>query len=204
MVELILGSFALSFVHFLIPNHWLPLVSISTVEHWSDKETLGITLLTALSHTLSTIGLGIAIGLIGYKLANSYQVFTFVAAPLVLIIMGLLYFGMDHHHQHITSNTKIKRKSKIGIIISLCLTMFFSPCLEIEIYYLTAGTYGWKGILAVSLIYLLVSTLGISLMVQLGRRGLKKLKWHWLEHYEKKITGSILIGLGLLSFFIKY
>ena len=55
-------------------------------------------------------------------------------------------------------------------MIGLSAAMFFSPCLEIETFYFTAGSYGWRGILTISLIYLLVTVTGIVTLVVLGAR----------------------------------
>jgi hypothetical protein len=195
----------LSIVHFLIPNHWLPLVSISQSERWSLSETLNITVLTALAHTLSTISLGIVIGIIGLRLSDRYSAFTDVAAPLILVGMGFIYFGMDlrsSQHEHFPNQTSLGRKSKIAIIASLCIAMFFSPCFEIETYFLAAGSFGWQGIGIISIVYLLVTITGITIMVWAGYRGAQRFQWHWLECHEKKVTGSILILLGIVSFLL--
>lgn len=206
MLQIILGSLLLSIIHALIPNHWIPLVIISRAEKWGWKETLSISAITAFSHTISTIILGIIIGLIGLELSSSYESVTSIVAPLILIFMGLIYFGLDQRHsrhEHLPRESKVSSKSKLTIIITLCIAMFFSPCLEIETYYFTAGTYGWMGILTVSLVYLIVTVVGIVILVSLGCKGIERFKWHFLEHHEKKITGGVLILLGIISFFIK-
>lgn len=206
MIQIVVGSILLSLVHALIPNHWIPLVFISKAEKWTRRETILATALTAFAHTLSTIFLGIAIGLIGYQLSTSYEMITHVVAPIILIFMGLIYFGLDinhSHHKQLPVKKGLEKKSKIAIIITLSLAMFLSPCLEIETFYFTAGTLGWIGIATVSIIYLIVTVSFIVVLVALGSKSIEKFNWHFLEHYEKKITGSILIILGILSFFFK-
>lgn len=206
MLQLLIGSFVLSIIHAAIPNHWIPLVLISRTENWSRNETISATAITAVAHTISTIGLGIIIGLIGYKLSSTYDIVTHVVAPLILIFMGLIYFSLDlkhSHHEHMPDEKKLSKKSKSAVIITLSMAMFFSPCLEIETYYFTAGTHGWLGIAIVSLVYLLVTVSGIIILVSFGCRSIEKFKWHFLEHHEKKITGMVLIALGILSFFVE-
>jgi hypothetical protein len=44
----------------------------------------------------------------------------------------------------------------------------------------------------------------MSLLVYLGMRGIEKLKWHFLEQHEKRVTGLVLIALGFMSFFIRF
>jgi nickel/cobalt transporter (NicO) family protein len=204
MAQLIAGSFLLSLIHAAIPNHWLPLVLLGRSEGWNKKETLWIAGIAGFAHTLSTVGLGVVIGLIGVELASKYEVFTQVVAPLILMCMGLIYFGLDFKHTHadFTATEAIEKKSKWTIVLSICVAMFFSPCLEIESFYLSAGSFGWKGIIAISLIYLVVTITGIMTLVVLGGRSLEKINWHLLEHHEKKITGFTLILLGIVSFFM--
>jgi nickel/cobalt transporter (NicO) family protein len=207
MIDLLAGSILLSIIHAAIPNHWIPVVMIGRAEKWSKKELIGVAVLTSFAHTLSTILLGIVIGLVGYKLSNSYHIITDVVAPLVLVFMGLIYFSLSFRHtehEHLPTKEKLKNKSKPAIITALALSMFFSPCLEIEAYYFTAGTHGKLAIWLLSAIYLIVTVAGSILLVTLASKSIEKFKWHFLEHHEKKITGIVLIALGLLSYFIKH
>ena len=96
------------------------------------------------------------------------------------------------------------RKSKSAIIVSLCIGMFLSPCIEIEAYYFQAATQGWLGILIVSLVYLIVTLTIMTTLVYLGLKGVNKLKSDFFEHHEKMITGGVLILLGLLAYFVEF
>jgi len=87
----------------------------------------------------------------------------------------------------------------VSIVASLSLAMFFSPCIEIEAYYLQAGVVGWFGIVTVSTIYLLVTVAGMMTLVHFGLTGARHIRAHYLEQHERQITGLVLIGLGLLT-----
>ena len=157
MWQLFLGSLLLGLIHPLFPNHWIPLIAISKTEKWTNKETIIATLITGFSHTLSTIIIGIIVGFVGIKLTENYSYITKIAAPLILVVIGVIYllleFRSTHHHHHFEiDNESLKnRKSKTAIILSLCIGMFFSPCIEIEAYYFQAATQGWIGIFLVSI-----------------------------------------------------
>ncbi len=208
MWQIFIGSLVLSLIHAAIPNHWIPLIAIGKTEKWTMKETMSATLITGFAHTLSTILIGIVVGLIGIKLAASYSLVMHYIAPAILITIGLGYIILDlktngpHHHHHPGfENSAIREgsKSRIGIISGLSLAMFLTPCVEIEAYYFQAGLIGWKGIFIVSAVYTVTTVILMVLLVYAGLRGTEKLRSHTLEHHEKMITGIILILLGLLA-----
>jgi len=211
MWQLFLGSLLLGLIHPLFPNHWIPLIAISKTEKWTNKETIVATLITGFSHTLSTIIIGIIVGFVGIKLSESYSYITRIAAPLILVIIGVVYLALDlrashHHHHHFELNNESlkNRKSKAAIIFTLCIGLFFSPCIEIEAYYFQAATKGWIGILTVSLVYLIMTLSIMVSLVYLGLKGVNKFNLHFLDHHEKLITGIVLILLGLLAYFVTF
>lgn len=209
MFQIIIGAFLLSIVHASIPNHWIPLVALSKAEKWNEKLTLAITAISGFAHTLSTIIIGIIVGFLGYKLSSSYSFIVGVIAPSILILLGIIYLILSfksnrhhHHHSHEIHIDDVKKKTTSAIILALVISMFFSPCLEIEAYFFVASKLGWKGIIAVSIIYTTITIAGMLLLVWLGMKGVKKIKSHFLEHHEKTITGALLIILGIAGYFI--
>lgn len=209
MWQIFLGSIVLGLIHPLFPNHWIPLIAISKVEKWSNRETISATLVTGFSHTLSTIIIGIIVGFVGIKLSESYSYITRVAAPVILIVIGIIYLFLDfrksHHHHFELNDEKLKNKrSKVAIITTLCIGMFLSPCIEIEAYYFQAATKGWVGILIVSVVYLIMTLLMMTTLVYFGMKGVNKFNSHYLEHHEKRITGIVLILLGFFAYFVEF
>jgi len=207
--QIILGAFLLSIVHASIPNHWIPLVALSKAERWDEKLTMGITAIAGFAHTLSTIIIGIIVGFLGYKLSSSYSFIVGVIAPSLLIILGIIFLILSirdnkhHHHNHDIHIDDVKKKTTTAIILTLTISMFFSPCLEIEAYFFVASKLGWIGIITVSAIYTIITIAGMLLLVWLGMKGVKKIKSHFLEHHEKTITGILLVFLGIAGFFIR-
>jgi hypothetical protein len=82
--------------------------------------------------------------------------------------------------------------------------MFFSPCIEIEAYYLVASAYGWLGITIVSAVYFLLTVAGMILLVNFASKGIEFLNLHFMEHHEKLVSGIVLILLGILAFVVEY
>jgi nickel/cobalt transporter (NicO) family protein len=210
MWQILTGSLILSIIHALIPNHWIPLIAISKTEKWSNKETMFATFITGFSHTLSTILIGFAVGFVGVKLSENYQFITRIAAPLILLVIGIIYLIIDlktghHHHEHfkVVEAESKNKKSKWAILTSLSIAMFLTPCIEIEAYYFQAGTIGWPGIFIVSAVYLVITLLIMFVLVYLGLKGINRFNSHFLEHHEKRVTGIVLIFIGLLAYFVE-
>ncbi|MHC1707872.1 MAG: hypothetical protein AB9842_10155 [Bacteroidales bacterium] len=211
MYQIFIGSLVLSLIHALIPNHWLPLIAIGKTEKWTQYQTLLATVITGVAHTLSTIIIGIIVGFIGYKLAANYAVISETIAPTILIGLGILYVILDlrhhdHHHEVKTPDAGLDNKKSrwVAILTSLSIAMFLTPCIEIEAYYFQAGTIGWLGIFIVSIVYLFTTVIIMLLLVYWGMKGAKTFKSHFLEHHEKRITGLVLIGLGLMAMLLKF
>jgi cytochrome c biogenesis protein CcdA len=210
MWQLFLGSMLLGLIHPLFPNHWIPLIAISKTEKWTNKETIVATLITGFSHTLSTIIIGIVVGFVGIKLSENYSYITRIAAPLILVFIGVIYLILDvrssHQHRHFElNNDSLKNiKTRAAIIFTLCIGLFFSPCIEIEEYYFQAASQGWLGILLVSLVYLIMTLTIMVFLVHMGLKGVNKFNIHFLDHHEKMITGIVLILLGSLAYFVEF
>ncbi|MCX6247490.1 MAG: hypothetical protein NTW10_07140 [Bacteroidetes bacterium] len=212
MYQVFIGSLILSTIHALIPNHWLPLIAVGKTEKWTRGQTLWATIITGVAHTLSTIIIGIVVGLIGYKLSAAYSVISETVAPAILIGLGMIYLLLDlrnhHHHHHDlkpAADDNLTTKSRwVGILTSLSIAMFLTPCIEIEAYYFQAGTIGWTGIFIVSAVYLTITLAVMLLLVTLGMKGARSFRSHFLEHHEKRITGFVLIALGVLALFVKF
>jgi len=203
MTSLLIGSFLISLLHAVIPNHWLPVLAIGRKEGWSLAETTRITFLSGLAHVLSTVLIGLLLAIIGNQLAGYIEDFSRIIGSAVLILMGLYFIRQHYTHHHFHVNQKqINTKSKKTLLISLVIAMFLSPCMEIEAYFLVAGNNGWEQFIIIALLYSTISISGMLIWVRIAYKGMLRLNWHKLEHNAGIITGGILIATGILSFFI--
>lgn len=203
MFSIISGSIILSLLHATIPNHWLPVIAIGKKENWTVGEVTRVTLIAAIAHGLSTIIIGFALGVIGATIAANIENFSHYIAPLILIALGILFIYRHHHHKHFHISDSIKKKqSKKTIIIALVLAMFLSPCMEIEAYFLLAGSQAPWLIWFIAILYLVITTGGMVFLVRFAYMGVLKLNWHKLEHNAGIVTGVTLVATGILAFFI--
>lgn len=203
MTTLLTGTIMLSLLHGLIPSHWLPVLALKERFGWHGSKTLRIASVAALAHSLSTFLLGVFLGLFSLSLAGTLNSYTRWVIPALLIAIGF-YFIIHHHrhhHFHFNEKQKLDQAGATQVVTLLVFMMFLSPCLEIEAYFLIAGTHGWPMILTVGLFYTIVSVLGITFWVYLAQKGLHRFNWHKLEHNAGLVSGSILILTGIISFF---
>ena len=203
MISIIAGSFIISLLHAIIPNHWLPVIAIGRKQHWTVKEVSNVTIICALAHGVSTILIGAVLSLLGAKLGSNVANFTNIIAPLILVLLGILFIYRHHRHKHFHLNQKVQQESKAAIITALVIAMFFSPCMEIEAYFLLAGTQSASLFWFIALLYLLITTTGMLLLVRYAYKGLLRLNWHSLEHNAGIITGVTLVVTGIITFFIQ-
>ncbi len=204
MFSLVAGTFILALIHALIPNHWLPLVAVARAENWKARDINTVTFISATAHVLGTVALGLVLGMIGKELAEEYGHTINVAASILLIIFGLIYYTVNlphHHHSQQQDVARYKRSKRKWILIFIVM-MFLSPCLEVESLFLSAGAYGLSTVFLLSVVYGIVSISGILLLVNLGNKGVNLLPANFVEHNEKRISGAVLIIVGIISFFL--
>lgn len=202
MFSIISGSIILSLLHATIPNHWLPVIAIGRKENWTLYEVTRVTLISAVAHGLSTVVIGLLLGLIGSQMANNIENFTHYFAPVILILLGVIFIYRHHKHKHFHIDEIKKKKSKKSIIVALVLAMFLSPCMEIEAYFLLAGAQAPWLIWFIATLYFVITTVGMVTLVRFAYKGILKLNWHKLEHNAGIITGATLVATGILAFFI--
>lgn len=201
-MEILTGAVIISLLHALIPNHWLPIIAIGRQHKWSINEVTQITFITALAHILSTVIIGVILGSVGHKLAHNIEHLTHTIAPIILIIMGLVYIYRHYKHKHFhLHGSPVFGTTKRSIIITLSIAMFMSPCMEIEALFLMAGTKSMALLASISLVYAVATLVGMLILVRFAYKGLLKFDSHKLEHNAGIITGAILILTGLSSFF---
>ena len=204
MHSVIAGTVLLAIVHALIPNHWLPLVAVARAEKWGQRDVNFITFFAALAHVLGTVALGLVLGTIGRELQEEYGNTIYVISAILLIVFGLVYYtvNLPHHHHSTQKDVAQYHRSKTRWILIFIVMMFLSPCLEVESLFLSAGAYGMRLVILLAIIYAIVSITGIMLLVNLGYRGVNLFSAHFIEHNEKRISGIVLILVGIITFFL--
>ena len=98
MYSIIIGSLLISLLHAVIPNHWLPVLAIGKKDNWTLQEVTRVTFISGLAHALSTVAIGIILGLLGLQLATKIEYFTHFIAPGILILLGAFFIYQQPLH----------------------------------------------------------------------------------------------------------
>ena len=203
MNQILIGTILISVLHAIIPSHWLPVLAIGRRHGWSEQKVTTVTLISGLAHAVSTVLIGLLLGLVGVKVHASGQRLFHVLGPSILILLGIFFIYQHYRHKHFHLHQVVKgSKSQARVLFGLVLAMFFSPCIEIEGYFLLAGAYGWWLIASLAVLYTVISVTGMVIWVRLAYKGMIKMDWHKIEHNSGIITGMVLILTGILSFFL--
>lgn len=203
MFGIITGSLIISLLHAVIPNHWLPVIAIGKKENWSIEDVTRVTLVSAIAHALSTILIGVILSVLGSELKVHVDEFTHLIAPCILVALGLIFIYRHHRHKHFKIGNGVKKNaSKSKIITALVVAMFFSPCLEIEAYFLLAGAESKWLVWLIAAMYFAITTTGMVILVRFAYSGLLKVNSHSLEHNAGIITGLTLLATGIITYFI--
>ncbi|AYA39027.1 hypothetical protein D3Y59_17755 (plasmid) [Hymenobacter oligotrophus] len=204
MLELLTGALLLSLLHATIPNHWAPVLAVARAEKWPVRRAVGVTAVAGLAHVLSTVGIGLALGLLGWHLSGRFAQVAAWIAPVLLIGIGLLYAFSGPGHTHPDPAPVRPRRSARKVVLGLAATMFLAPCLEIQTFFLAAGTHGPAALALLMGLYLLATVSAMCALVALAHRGLGRLPLNGLAHHERRLTGAVLVLVGVANFFVDW
>ncbi|RYU84786.1 hypothetical protein FY528_15830 [Hymenobacter lutimineralis] len=201
MLNLLTGCLLLSLLHAAIPNHWAPVLAVARAERWPLRRAVGVTLVAGLAHVLSTVLLGLGLGLLGWRLSAQFSQFAGVAAPALLVLIGMLYALSGPGHTH-PDPAAVRPRGRV--VLGLAATMFLAPCLEIQTFFLAAGTRGPMALALLMATYLVVSVGAMSALVAAAYTGLRRLNLAGLARHERRFTGAVLVAVGVAGFFVDW
>eukprot|EP00897_Mesotaenium_endlicherianum_P009595 jgi/Mesen1/8664/ME000504S08108 len=192
------GIVTVSVLHSFIPTHWLPFSVVGRAQKWSISQTLLVTALGAFCHVLSTSVLGFTAVTMAHTIAGEEAVHN--VASLLLIFLGATYVllhllgkgGHAHSHNH---GGNMEKMAVAGLILVPAL----SPCAATLPVFLAVSDASYSTML-VAVVVLLLSTLTVMVsLVALSFYGASKLKFAWVEKYDKLLVGSVLCAVGILT-----
>lgn len=209
---------SLGFVHTILgPDHYLPFIVLSKARKWSSNKTMWITFISGIGH----VGSSILIGLIGIALGVSLNKLEYIEAfrgeivGWMLFAFGILYtiYGIykylksSHHFhlpdflvpkkirdlQHLPTEEQKEDNTKLTPWI-LFLIFVFGPC-EVLIPLLIFPAYESStfGMVAVALIFGIVTVLTMMLAVYVGHKGTSLVRFKKQEKYLHLFAGILIL-----------
>ena len=203
MISIFLGFIGMSMLHALIPNHWLPLITVGKMEKWKPALIYKIGLISILAHLTGTILLGLFLAMAGYSLSKEWSPFVNYISPIILITIGLIYLLLPTHQHHF-ENKKLNalRSNPKNWMWVFMLSMFLSPCLQIEGLFLAAGAYGIPFMCLCTIAYISFSCIGVMFVIWASLNGFDFIKASKIEKYQTKLIGLLLIAIGVYTIII--
>ncbi len=189
-------------LHSVAPDHWVPFAALARARGWSAWKTARITLACGLGHVTVSAALGVlalALGMASLRVLGERLE---AVAGLLLMAFGLAYgiWGLRnamHERLHVHSHAHGAEDASKLTAWTLFLLFSADPCVAVMPILFAAAPLGAGRATAVVLVYE-VATLGAMVpLVLLSRAGVRKLSWHWLEHYADGAAGGIIAAVGL-------
>ncbi|MGC8766882.1 MAG: hypothetical protein ACP5QP_04205 [Brevinematia bacterium] len=184
----LIGGLILIIIHSIIPNHWLPIVALSKNYKWSRGFTYFTVIFSSLMHSLSTIIVGILIGIIGIVIFQKYEIISKILPTMIFIIMGTIFisnhifnFAKHHHHhekEYHIHHSHIKEISIMFLLIALSTA--------ITIYFLLNNKSLEYILILIGLVILLVSIL-TALYIASRKHKLYKYSYHQHSPNDKQL-----------------
>ncbi len=199
---LLISTASVAFFHALAPDHWMPFAAIGKAQKWNKPKLLWITFLAGLGH----VGISVLVGMIGILLGFSISKLEGVEGHRgeivlwLLIGFGLAYMiwgikkGRDHKHAHIDEE---KLKSKTIAVWTLFAIFILGPCEPLVPLVFLGYNYGYAGIIAVSLIFSIITIVMMLAQSLLAFMGIQFIKHDFAEKYSHAFAGLVIALTGV-------
>lgn len=220
-----IGAAVVGILHMSAPDHWLTLCVLAQNKRWAPKKLFGISLVTAIGHVALSIGMGLAVVVVGLLVSHLIAQYLDTTIGVIMVVAGLAVGILplvkkgrhthehphDHIHEHHHNHTQVhphdhthddmrqtkssKLTQKIGYFAILGAAL--SPDPSIIPIYLSAISSGFYFALELSVVFAVASILTLLLLVQLGKVGLAKTFAKIPEKYNDAMIGFVIAGIGV-------
>ena len=182
--------------HTVMPDHWVPITLLARQRGWSKAETARAAFQAGVGHVLSTLAIGLVVGIAGAAFARRFGSLVDVAASLALIGFGA-WFAVagwreidgeerDHPHPHGSSG-------RTGLLIILGS----SPMVEGIPAFFAAARYG-IALIAVMAVVFAASTIATYVVLCVGSaEGFGRVRLGPLERYGEVLSGGLIALVGV-------
>ena len=227
---LLAAAASAGFIHTLLgPDHYIPFIVMSKARNWSLKQTLFTTLYCGLGHVGSSIIIGFAGIALGYGISQIEGVESIRGslAGWAFFVFGFAYMvwgifkavknkphthshshggGQLHTHEHAHHTEHIHVQGKSAQMLTpwvLFIIFVLGPCeILIPLVMIPAANHDTNGIIAVSLLFSIVTILTMCAAVTIGYYGFKALPTAKIDRYMHAIAGATICLSGFAILFL--
>jgi len=192
-------------LHTVAPDHWVPFAALARAQRWSAGRTARVTMLCGFGHVTTSVILGVVAILFGVGLVAAFGHRLETWGGLLLIAFGLVYglWGLrraagrrfhGHVHAHYDHVHDAARLTPWTLFLLFCA----DPCVAVIPLVVAAAPLGAAAVAAVAAIYEVATIATMTGLTLAAWRGVRALRFHWVDHYGDAAAGGLIAALGLV------
>lgn len=199
---LFMSTVSVAFFHALAPDHWMPFAAIGRAQQWSKLRLLWITFIAGLGHVGISIVFSVIGILLGFSLSKlkSMEGHRGEIALWLLIGFGLAYMiwgirkGIEQKHKVIDPE---ELRKKTVLAWTLFAVFILGPCEPLIPLVFLGYNYGYPGVIAVSVIFSVVTIIMMLTQSLLAFLGIQLIKSNFVERYSHAFAGLVIALTGV-------
>ncbi|MDR1864081.1 MAG: hypothetical protein LBR08_00745 [Bacteroidales bacterium] len=227
---LLIAAAAAAFTHTVLgPDHYLPFIVMSKARHWSLQRTLFTTVCCGAGHVAGSVVIGFAGIAIGYGIARieTFEAIRGNLAGWAFFIFGFSYMawgvfkaiknkphthahfhnaGDEHIHEHAHNSEHVHLHEKGAKTLTpwaLFIIFVLGPCeILIPLVMEPASRHDTNGIIAVTLLFSVITIATMCAAVTVGYYGLKILPAKNIDRFMHAIAGATICLSGFAILFL--
>lgn len=203
---LLVSTASVAFFHALAPDHWMPFAAMGKAQNWSKPRLLWITLISGIGH----VGISVLFGMIGILLGfnlsrlkaieghrGEIALWLLIGFGLAYMIWGIKKAGETRHK----AMDEKELKAKTMAVWTMFAVIILGPCEPLIPLVFLGYNYGYSGIMAVSLVFSVI-TIGMMLVQSvLAFMGIQLIKSDIAERYSHALAGLVIVLTGIFVLF---
>ncbi len=193
-VILLGGTVLLAALHMLAPDHWLPLMAVSSARKFSARKKYTISSLLGFLHAMTSMVVALAALTTGILLIGHYLTYLYDGGIVLLIVVGI-YFILNGYFE--SSNRE--EKENVSIWTALGISVF--PDLALLPIMITGVQLNVVQLGSILIMFTIVSGVTLPVVVLAASGGFSKVIERIPSRYVDFVMGAILI---LTAAILKY
>jgi len=199
---LLVSTVSIAFLHALAPDHWMPFAAIAKAQNWSKPRLLWITFISGIGH----VGISIIFSILGILLGFSLSKLKGIeghrgeVALWLLIGFGIAYmvWGIKKAREKkykVTDEEELKAKTVA--VWTMFAVIILGPCEPLIPLVFLGYNYGYAGIVAVSVVFSIITIIMMLTQSVLAFMGIQWLKNDIADRYSHAFAGLVIALTGV-------